>query len=68
MIINLMKAYCASEKMDTVKQLIEDNKTLLISNNTVLHGDGELQKVCGNELFLGIIKQPKEEAVTKPSL
>ena len=67
-IINLMKAYCASEKMDTVKQLIEDNKTLLISNNTVLHGDGELQKVCGNELFLGIIKQPKEEAVTKPSL
>lgn len=65
-LINLMKAYCASDKTDVAKQLIEDNKTLLISNSTILHGDGELQKTCGKELFSAIVEQPKEEAVTKP--
>jgi tetratricopeptide (TPR) repeat protein len=65
-LINLMKAYCASDKTDISKQLIEDNKTLLTSNSTILHGDGELQKICGQELFSAIVEQPKEEAVTKP--
>ncbi len=65
-LINLMKAYCASDKIYIAQQLIEDNKVLLSSHNSILQGDGELQKVCGKALFSGLVEQPKEETVTKP--
>jgi len=58
-LINLMKAYCASEKMDAAKQLVDENKALLISNNSILQGDGELQKVCGKTLFSELAKPIK---------
>ncbi len=67
-LINLMKAYCASDKKDVAKQLVEDNKPLLISSSGVLQGDGELQKICGKELFSGIAKKYKEETVIKSLL
>ena len=46
-LINLMKAYCASKQMDIAKQLVDGNQTLLTNNYSILQGDGELQKVCG---------------------
>ncbi|MCK5812683.1 MAG: tetratricopeptide repeat protein [Cocleimonas sp.] len=50
-LINLMKTYCSSEKTELIKQLIEENKAVLIANSKVLQGDGELQKVCDKTLF-----------------